>query len=144
MWKRARTCCNEPWKDPALSKLDNNLLLPKFFQNGDTAGPCCWSSRVFGIVVVPATEKNTTILIIEVCLHIWTNEIHYFFQKYINWTSLEIQVKVTPSIDSLLPWQRYSGWPWQDLHAQLFRAALVLEATNTCSMIHPQTEKPRK
>ena len=62
------TCSNKSRKDPALSKLDNFLLLPEFLQDGDTARPGCWRSRILGIVAVPAAVQNTVVLIIKIRL----------------------------------------------------------------------------
>ena len=64
------TCSNKSWKDPALSELHYILLLPELLQDGHAAWPGCRRGGVPGVVTVPATVQNTTILIIKVCLKI--------------------------------------------------------------------------
>ena len=64
----SHTCSNKAWKYPALSELHHILLLPELLQDGDAARPGCGRGGVLGVVTVPATVKNTTVFIIEVCL----------------------------------------------------------------------------
>lgn len=64
------TCSNKSWKDPALSELHYILLLPELLQDGHAAWPGCRRGGIPGVVTVPATVQNTTILIIKICLKI--------------------------------------------------------------------------